>query len=401
MQAVGPPVPNDGGAAIAEPPITASRTSTSAHSTSPSPPPSGVTEVQVGCIEHCHGKTTLDTSGLTLAQIEQLLGELQVPSPPEATAAPGSEQNTTQQTSAQSENGDGNQSQIASQTNGTVQVVATPAVAPADGGTGPAAVNQTAQGIVQLQVGCIFYCSGTQQTQQAQQSNATVQSVDSSGAGAANTVSRVIWQVQVGCVAWCDDAVESQTATGADSSVATVVPPPVAGAPVVGRRLWGRRLLGAGRGRPSPRQAAVQDTSPLPPSKRARTRDSGGAPVRVLGAGLALGVSGAARQVLGASHATAVSVSAEGGNGAALVSVAATETVQAELSHRASRPAHRIARHRGGPHPAHAARLTIAGRGRGRALASWPGPPRRCPTWSLPWRWCWRPLESASGAGVE
>ena len=183
----------------------------------------------MGCIEHCHGKTTLDTSGLTLAQIEQLLGELQVPSPPEATAAPGSEQNTTQQTSAQSENGDGNQSQIASQTNGTVQVVATPAGAPADGGAGPAAVNQTAQGIVQLQVGCIFYCSGTQQTQQAQQSNATVQSVDSSGAGAANTVSRVVWQVQVGCVAWCDDAVESQTATGADSSVAAVVPPPVAG----------------------------------------------------------------------------------------------------------------------------------------------------------------------------
>ena len=349
MQAVGPPVPNDGGAAIAEPPITASQTSTSAHSTSPSPPPSGVTEVQVGCIEHCHGKTTLDTSGLTLAQIEQLLGELQVPSPPQATAAPGSEQNTTQQTSAQSENGDGNQSQIASQTNGTVQVVATPAGAPADGGTGPAAVNQTAQGIVQLQVGCIFYCSGTQQTQQARQSNATVQSVDSSGAGAANTVSRVIWQVQVGCVAWCYDAVESQTATGADSSVATVVPPPVA-APVAA---------------PTPAPGPVQGTSPLPPSKGARTRDSGGAPVRVLGAGLALGVSGAARQVLGASGATAVSVSAEGGNGAALVSVAATETVQAELSHRTSRAAHRIARHRGGPHPAHAARLTIAGTGAG------------------------------------
>jgi hypothetical protein len=361
VQAVGPPVPNDGGAAIGQPPITASHTSTSAHSSSPSPPPSGVTEVQVGCLEHCYGKTTLDTSGLTLAQIEQLLGELQVPSPPEATAAPGNEQNTTQQTAAQSENGDGHQSQVASQNNGTVQVVVAPAGAPADGGTGPAAVNQTAQGIVQLQVGCIFYCSGTQQTQQAQQSNATVQSVDSSGAGAANTVSTVIWQVQVGCVAWCHDAVETQTATGADSSVAAVVPPPVAVAPVAVAPVAGAPVAGAPVAAPMP--APVQGTSPLPPSNGAHTRDSGGAPVRVPGAGLALGVSGTERPVLGASHATAESVSVKRGKGAALVSVAATTIVQTEVIHRASHRARRITRHRGATRPAHAAPLTSTGAG--------------------------------------
>ncbi len=343
-------MPNDGGAAIAEPPTTTSSTSTSAHSTSRSPPPRGVTEVQVGCLAHCYGTTTLDTSGLTLAQIEQLLGELQVPSPPEVTPAPGGEQNTTQQASAQSENGDGHQSQIASQTNGTGQVVITPEGAPADGGTGLAAVNQTAQGIVQLQVGCIFYCSGTRQTQQAQQSNATVQSVDSAGAGAANTVSRVVWQVQLGCMAWCYDAAETQTATGSDSSVAAVVPPSVAVAPVA---------------TPTPAPSPVQGTTALPPSKGARTHDSGGAPVRVAGAGLGVGVSGPARAVLGTSHATAVSVSAQAGNGEALVSVAATEAAQSELTHGTSRPAHSIARHRGASRPARGARLTFAGPGAG------------------------------------
>jgi hypothetical protein len=341
VQAVGPPVPNDGGAAIVEPP--ASRTSTSTHSVAPTPPPPGVTQVQVGCLEHCYGTTTLDSSGLTLAQIEQLLGQLQVPSPPDTTAR-GGEQNTTQQTAAQSENGDGNQSQIASQANGTVQVVVTGVGAPADGGAGPAAVNQTAQGIAQLQVGCIFYCSGTQQTQQAQQSNATLQAVDSSGAGAANTVSGVIWQVQIGCVAWCYDAAETQTATGGDSSVVSVAPPPVAAPPAVVPPVAPPPAHGSGPA----------------PSTRPRTRGSGGAPLRVLGAELRVGLSGGTRPVLGAERVTAVSVSAEAGNGAAFVSVAASQTVQSD---RASHPARRITRRQSAPRPAQAAPLTIAGAG--------------------------------------
>ncbi len=341
VQAVGPPVPNDGGVAIALPPT--SRTSTSTQSTAPTPPPRGVTQVQVGCVEQCYGTTTLDTSGLTLAQIEQLLGELQVPSPPSASATPGGEQKTTQQAAGQSENGAGNQSQVASQRNGTVQVVVTPKGGPADGGTGPAAVNQTTQGIAQLQVGCIFYCSGTQQTQQAQQSNATVQSVDSSGAGAINTVSGGIWQVQVGCVAWCYDAAETQTATGGDSSVVAVAPPPVAA--------------------PSAVPAPVHGSRPPPPLSGARTRDSGGAPVHVLGATLGAGLSRGARPALRANRVTAVSVSAQVGDGGAVVSVAASQTIQIELPHGTSRRAHHTARHWRAPQPAQAVPVTNAGAG--------------------------------------
>ncbi|MGH2892623.1 MAG: hypothetical protein ACRDPM_05050 [Solirubrobacteraceae bacterium] len=304
-----------------------------------------MTQVQVGCLEHCYGTTTLDTSGLTLAQIEQLLGELEVPSPPDAIAAPGSEQNSTQQAAAQSENNEGNQSQAAGQTNRTVQVVGTPGGAPTDGGTGPATVNQTAQGIAQLQVGCIFYCSGTQQTQQAQQSNATVQSVDGSGAGAVNTVSQVVWQVQVGCLVWCDDAVETQTASGTDSTVVAVAPPPDVPAATV----------------PPPPGAPV--ASALPPGSGARTRDSGGAPVRVLGAGLGAGSPDAGRAVLRAHQVTAVSGPAGAANGRALVSLATSQTIQTELMHGGLHRAQHVDRHGRAPRPGHAARNIIAGAG--------------------------------------
>jgi hypothetical protein len=274
----------------------------------------------VGCLEHCYGTTTLDTSGLTLAQIEQLLDELHVPSPPTVTAAPGDEQNTTQQTAAQSENNDGGQSQTASQSNGTVQVVVTPGGAAGDGGSGAAVVNQTAQGIVQLQVGCIFYCSRTQQTQQAQQSNATVQSADGSGAAAVNTVSRVVWQVQVGCLAWCYDAVETQTATGSDSTVASVPPPsdgppadvPPADLPPV---------------EVPPANVPVA-SAPPPPTPGVRTRTSGGAPVGAPGGDLGVGSPDRVRPVLGSPRVAAGSVSSEAGNGTALVSVASSQMIQ-------------------------------------------------------------------------
>jgi hypothetical protein len=321
-----------------------------------------VTQVQVGCLEHCHGTTTLDTSGLTLAQVEQLLGELQVPSPPVATAAPGDDQNTTQQTGAQSQNGDGHQSQTSTQINGTIQIVVTSAGEPDDGATGAAAVNQTAQGVVQLQVGCIFYCSGTQQTQQAQQSNATVQSVDSSGAGAANAVSRVVWQVQVGCLAWCYDASETQTATGSDSTVVAVAPPPATTAPVATAPV------------PPATPAPLTAPNTAPRSAGRRTRDSGGAPVGVLGAGLGAELADTGRPMLGASEISNsemsnLSVAAEAGHGASLVSVAASETVQTELAHRTARRAHHFDRHRRAPRPAHAARLRIAGSGGSSVMA--------------------------------
>jgi hypothetical protein len=346
VQAVGPPVPNDGGTPIALPPPATRRASTSTPSTASSPPPStaadsppsGVSQVQVGCVAHCYGTTTLDGSGLRLAQIQQLLGELQAPSPPAATAAPGSEHNVTQQAAAQSENGDGNQSQVTSQSNGTVQVVATPAGAAGDGATRPAAVDQTAQGIAQLQVGCIFYCSGTQQTQQAQQSNTTVQSVNSSGAGAVNTVSTGIWQVQVGGLAWCYDAVETQTATGTDSTVVAVAPPPdLPGSPTAAAPAPAPPAQG-----PPSASAPVHGRGAAPPSTGTGIRGSGGAP-----------------PVLGGDRVTAVSVSALVGNGAALVSVAASRTVQTQLPRRASHGARHIGRRHRGPRRAHTAQATM------------------------------------------
>jgi hypothetical protein len=295
VQTVGPPAPRDGGASIVVAPPPTVRTTASTPPTSPPSPapgsrPSGVTQVQVGCLEHCYGSTTLDSSGMTLGQIEQLLNDLHVPAPPVADTAPAGVQNSTQQTATQSENGVGPQSEVTGQTNGTTQVVVTPAGAPAAGGAGAgtadggapaAAVNQTTQGIVQLQVGCIFYCAGTQQTQQAQQSNATMQTVDSSGAGAVNTVSRVVVQVQVGCVAWCYDAVESQGATGSDASVVSVAAAPEA-TPTPATTPAGTTPVAPAS--PGP----VADPNASPESTGARPRDSGGAPVRVpmLGVGV-------------------------------------------------------------------------------------------------------------------
>jgi hypothetical protein len=305
VQAVGPPVPSDGGTGLAPgPPAHHHSTtvnggnSTDDGSTPSAAPQPGVTQVQVGCVEHCYGNTTLDHSGLTPAQIEQVLGELQPPSPPTATATPGGEQNGTQQSAAQSQNGQGNQSQIATQNNATVQ--ATPA--PAGSGNGataaaaaaPVAVNQTAQGVVQLQVGCIFYCSGTRQTQAAQQSTTTVQSVNSGGAGAANTISRGVWQVQVGCVAWCYDAVETQTAGASDSTEVAVAPPP--GAPAE-----------------TPGDAAPPGQAESPTVRRgARVRPSGGAPLEAPGAALGAGSHDPLPQSEGAPAGSARKVSVGG-----------------------------------------------------------------------------------------
>jgi hypothetical protein len=351
VQAVGPPVPSDGGAGVAPTRPEKSRTlpthapAPASAGSPPTPPVPGVTQVQMGCVEHCHGTTTPNRSGLTLAQIEQLLGQLQPPSPPAVSAVPGNEQNVTQQAAAQSQTGDGSQSQTAGQTNGTVQIAGQ-----GDGTVPVAAVNQTAQGIVQLQVGCIFYCSDTRQTQQAQQSNTTVQSVNSPGAGAANTVSRVVWQVQVGCLVWCYDAVETQTAGASDATVVTVAPPPGMSTPPVE----------PGEGLP-PTPAPGEAVSP-PPSTGARTRDSGGAPVRVPGPRRATAprdVDGSAGRGLRVV-AISMSVLAQTGSDASLVSVASSRAVETQAPQRA---------HHGGRR-----RSARASRRAARAVLAAPGP---------------------------
>jgi hypothetical protein len=334
VQAVGPPVRSDGGTGLAPGPPAHHRSSTTngggstGDGSTPSPAPQpGVTQVQVGCVEHCYGKTTLDHSGLTLAQIEQLLGQLQAPSPPTATAAAGGEQNGTQQSAAQSESGQGNQSQLATQRNATVQV------APAQGGDGdgaapatdaaPVAVNQTAQGVVQLQVGCIFYCSGTQQTQAAEQSTTTVQSVNGGGAAVANTVSRGVWQVQVGCVAWCYNAVETQTAGASDSTEVAVAPPP------------GSPAETSGDVAPPSGPAPGRAQSPTVPGG-GRSRPSGGAPLEVPGAGVARGPHHPLPRAQRVSVvAVSVSALAQVGGGEAVTSVVTSRTVHTEVARRA------------------------------------------------------------------
>ena len=130
------------------------------------------------------------------------------------------------------DSGTAGQAQVAAQSNATVQV----AFGATGAGAGPTAVNQTAQGIWQVQIGCLFDCAGTQQLQQATQSNTTVQAVGGSGAtdatepSAVDTVIRIVWQLQIGCLFWCYDAVEGQTATGTGSTVLiTPGPPPAPG----------------------------------------------------------------------------------------------------------------------------------------------------------------------------
>ncbi len=86
------------------------------------------------------------------------------------------------------------------------------------------ATNQTLQGIWQLQVGCIFYCTHTQQVQVAAQTNTVVLT----GTATANPASAVvntavlrIWQLQIGCLFWCYATIQVQTAS-TDASVVVV-----------------------------------------------------------------------------------------------------------------------------------------------------------------------------------
>ncbi|MFZ0091208.1 MAG: hypothetical protein WAL63_16990, partial [Solirubrobacteraceae bacterium] len=150
-------------------------------------------------------------------------------------------------------------------------------------GAGAVLINQTAQGIWQLQVGCIFDCADTTQDQQAQQSNTTVEVVGMTtslpGAAAPTAVNNVIaliWQLQVGCLFWCYDAVEVQTA-GSENAVAVVsVPPasgtgtPVAAAPMAPAPVGPSPVTSAPVGPPPVASAATPAAvGPTPPSPTA------------------------------------------------------------------------------------------------------------------------------------
>ena len=187
-----------------------------------------LTQIQLGCISHCFGTTTSTSQlppGAHRPTMQELLDTIaQVM--PSLYDVPAAEQNTVVQMSRQWQYGNGlgrGQTQTTSQLSSTAQ---SDDVLPADaarsglGDQVPELVNQTEQGIWQLQIGCVAFCSQTRQVQQAEQSNTTLRSA---GAGAdtssypltssANVTTQTVWQVQVGCLMWCFDTEQQQTAS--------------------------------------------------------------------------------------------------------------------------------------------------------------------------------------------
>jgi hypothetical protein len=191
---------------------------------------SSVTQIQFGCLSYCFGTTT--TKQPPLAPYGQVLAEFlrQVTNALSGlTPAPASEQSAVEQVSFQSQNAAGGtltQMQSAAQSSATIQRYTSTLIAGlASVPGGPQAprgeaVSQTEQGIWQLQIGCLFLCHETAQYQQAEQSNATMQtfvstpgSAAKASAPASDIVNQVIWQVQIGCLFWCFDTTEWQIGT--------------------------------------------------------------------------------------------------------------------------------------------------------------------------------------------
>ncbi|MGZ4186451.1 MAG: hypothetical protein ACXVW5_27195 [Solirubrobacteraceae bacterium] len=190
-----------------------------------------VTQVQIGCVHDCSG-TSLDTTAppISPGTLAQLLGALslqassgQLPDAPDA-------QSGVEQTSLQSQQGDGSdgdQLQSASQQSITIQGAVSQAVIET-----VQAVNQTTQTIVQVQIGCLFHCTDTHETQQASQTSTAVQVV-AQGVSAATApattvvsiVNQLIWQLQIGCLAWCSDTTQEQSAQQGAEIVVTTDPP--------------------------------------------------------------------------------------------------------------------------------------------------------------------------------
>lgn len=205
----------------------------------PSQPTSTITQIQIGCLTECSGTTSTGTTPEPLAQ--QILGELSSLVPPDgSTSVPppaGTElQSVVDQITCQLQTGgptaSGTDVQTASQTSTTVQLI-DPLASTGSQTPAPSAVDQTEQQTWQLQIGCLFYCTDTQQLQQAQQTITTVQvlveppgSPVSSTTGAGTVTGQVIWQLQIGCLAWCYDATQVQDATSQTTvTVITVVQP--------------------------------------------------------------------------------------------------------------------------------------------------------------------------------
>ncbi len=265
---------------VASPPAAATATPDSGGAVSASDPgsssvASSVTQIQLGCLDFCFGTTTLQAAGdqLEPEALAQLLAGLGWSSPALSDPAAAAERNVTDQTASQTQvgqDGTGAALQSATQVATTVQA-----------GVGSTVVNQTAQGIWQVQVGCIFDCVGTQQTQQAEQSSSTLQVLGGTpgSAGAAaptavNTTVALVWQLQIGCLFWCYDAVEVQTA-----GVSQLGPVVVSGAPTEAALSGGQ---GGGTGAPAANVVpvtpvvAIAPASPTGPGAPGRSSGSSG-----------------------------------------------------------------------------------------------------------------------------
>jgi hypothetical protein len=215
-----------------------------------------LTQIQLGCISHCFGTATRSSQHPLRAPrptLQQLLDTV-VRAMPSLNDAPAAEQNTVAQMSHQWQYGSGlgpGQTQAASQVSTTIQSRDVPMTAAAHSALGayvPQLVNQTEQGIWQLQIGCLAFCSETRQVQRAEQSNTTMRPAgterDSSShplASSVNVTTQTVWQVQVGCLMWCFDTEQQQTTSSENSEgelpgqeAAEGAPPPAGAAPASG-----------------------------------------------------------------------------------------------------------------------------------------------------------------------
>jgi hypothetical protein len=199
-----------------------------------------ITQIQVGCVAQCFDASS--SNPVTAATAEQILAELdsllQPPGPPSATPVPGTEESVTSQTSCQQLDGQPSslsQSQGASESSTTLQLIegSLPSVLEPSLGNSDStaqAVSQTVQSIWQLQIGCLFDCVASEQTQDAGETSTTVEGMggepSGSGGGFQATVTQVVWQVQIGCIAWCYDTTQVQQVNTADTVVLLTAPPP-------------------------------------------------------------------------------------------------------------------------------------------------------------------------------
>jgi hypothetical protein len=215
-----------------------------------------LTQIQLGCISHCFGTTTSTRQlppGAHPPTMQELFDTI-ARAMPSLQDVPAAEQNTVVQTSHQWQYGNAlgrGQTQTASQLSSTAQshdVLLTGAARAGLGDHVPELVNQTEQGIWQLQIGCLAFCSETRQVQHSEQSNTTLRSTgterDSSSyppTSSVNVTTQTVWQVQVGCMMWCFETEQQQTASSENAEgelpgeeAAEGTPPPAGVPPTAG-----------------------------------------------------------------------------------------------------------------------------------------------------------------------